>query len=67
MECKNWKTILCPKMEVKLAEKIEEARFVTVARSDEHVFQVVTEKHEYRVDLLSRYCTCNNWGIDEFP
>ncbi|KAF9611351.1 hypothetical protein IFM89_030687 [Coptis chinensis] len=31
MECKNWKTILGPKMEVKLAERIEEARFVTVA------------------------------------
>ncbi|KAF9596531.1 hypothetical protein IFM89_012262 [Coptis chinensis] len=25
MECKNWKTIICPKMEVKLAERIEEA------------------------------------------
>ncbi|KAF9597829.1 hypothetical protein IFM89_021914 [Coptis chinensis] len=54
-------------MESKLVERIEEARGVTVIRSDEHVFQVVTEKHEYRVDLLSRECTCNNWGIDGFP
>ncbi|KAF9587142.1 hypothetical protein IFM89_039639, partial [Coptis chinensis] len=23
-------------------------------------------KHEYWVDLLSRYYTCNNWGIDGF-
>ncbi|KAF9612039.1 hypothetical protein IFM89_037497 [Coptis chinensis] len=53
-------------MESKLAERIKEARGVTVIRSNERVFQVVAERHEYRIDLLSRECSCNNWGVDGF-
>ncbi|KAF9601526.1 hypothetical protein IFM89_020321 [Coptis chinensis] len=67
MECKNWKSYLCPKIEAKLLERTERARSVTVTKSDDHVFEVDTEKHKHRVDLLRRDCTCNKWGIDGFP
>ncbi|KAF9622579.1 hypothetical protein IFM89_032478 [Coptis chinensis] len=67
MECKNWKSFLCPKIEVKLLERTERTRSVTVTKSDDHVFKVDTEKHKHRVDLLRRDCTCNKWGIDGFP
>ncbi|KAF9624922.1 hypothetical protein IFM89_015642, partial [Coptis chinensis] len=67
MECKNWKSFLCPKIEAKLLERTEKARSVTVTKSDDHVFEVDTEKHKHRVDLLRRDCTCNKWGIDGFP
>ncbi|KAF9606815.1 hypothetical protein IFM89_029272 [Coptis chinensis] len=64
MECKNWKSFLCPKIEAKFLERTEKARSVTVTKSDDHVFEVDTEKHKHRVELLRRDCTCNKWGID---
>ncbi|KAF9605072.1 hypothetical protein IFM89_013742, partial [Coptis chinensis] len=67
MECKNWKSFICPKIEAKLLERTERARSVTVTKSDDHVFEVDMEKHKHRVDLLRRFCTCNKWDIDGFP
>ncbi|KAF9589956.1 hypothetical protein IFM89_029572 [Coptis chinensis] len=67
MECKNWKSFLCPKIEAKLLVRTERDRSVTVTKSDDHVFEVDTEKHKHWVDLLRRDCTCNKWGIDGFP
>ncbi|KAF9622557.1 hypothetical protein IFM89_032122, partial [Coptis chinensis] len=48
MECKNWKSFLCPKIEAKLLERTEKARSVTVSKSDDHVFEVDMEKHKHR-------------------
>ncbi|KAF9621123.1 hypothetical protein IFM89_016617, partial [Coptis chinensis] len=66
-DSKGWATILCPQMELKLTERIDKARSLDVIRSDDYVFQVISKNSEYRVDLISRYCTCNNWKIDGFP
>ncbi|KAF9626647.1 hypothetical protein IFM89_037628 [Coptis chinensis] len=67
MECKNWQSFFCPKIEAKLLERTEKARSVTVSKLNDHVFEVDTEKHKHWVDFLRRDCTCNKWGIDGFP
>ncbi|KAF9598261.1 hypothetical protein IFM89_026092 [Coptis chinensis] len=42
-DSKGWATILCPQMELKLAERIDKARSLDVIRSDDYVFQVISK------------------------
>ncbi|KAF9626712.1 hypothetical protein IFM89_038886 [Coptis chinensis] len=45
-DSKGWATILCPQMELKLAERIEKARSLDMIRFDDYVFQVISKNSE---------------------
>ncbi|KAF5182296.1 Mudr family transposase [Thalictrum thalictroides] len=63
---REWTTILCPKMEKLLKERVQEGRTWRVTKSSDYVFEVHTTESR-QVDLQVGRCTCNMWSIEGFP
>ncbi|KAF9589323.1 hypothetical protein IFM89_022650 [Coptis chinensis] len=67
MECKNWKSFLCPKIEAKLLERTGGIDSWIVTKSMIMYLKLIRRSISIGLICLERDCTCNKWGIDGFP
>lgn len=65
-ESHMWNSTLCPFMESRIYELIEEGFGWDVYTSKKFVFEVKASK-SYHVDLNERFCSCNQWKVTGFP
>lgn len=65
-EVQNWKSVLCPTMEARLSELINEGHGWDVFKSSDYTFEVKSST-SHHVDLNLRMCSCNQWKITCFP
>ncbi|KAF9609928.1 hypothetical protein IFM89_019331 [Coptis chinensis] len=65
-KCNKWKSMMCPKMEKRLVERIQLGRTWKVTKSADDVFEVHSD-NIHCVDLKRFFCSCNVWTIETFP
>ncbi|KAK9280594.1 hypothetical protein L1049_014288 [Liquidambar formosana] len=66
LEAGSWNTVLCPKMDARLGDKVENGRTWRVSMSSDVVFEVHSHP-SVTVDIGRCTCTCYQWQLNGFP
>ncbi|CAL5325348.1 unnamed protein product [Camellia sinensis] len=66
VKCNTWASILCPKMEKKLATAFNDSRPWCVSQANDEVYEVHSNP-SVLVDVGRHTCSCFQWQINGFP
>ncbi|KAH7571316.1 hypothetical protein JRO89_XS04G0021200 [Xanthoceras sorbifolium] len=63
----KWTSNLTPMVNSKIAERLEEARFVDVLCAGEHEFEVMNEQKFFVMNLKTQSCDRGRWEVTGIP
>ncbi|XP_039138187.1 uncharacterized protein LOC120275627 [Dioscorea cayenensis subsp. rotundata] len=59
-QCNNWDTHLCPEIQKKVEQIVDESRFLRVGYSTDDTYKVI-DNNNNAVSLQPRSCSCRRW------